>query len=694
MATSPLKRILIVEDEPDIQTIAQIALEAVGGFTVSICSSGSEALASAPTFKPDLILLDVMMPGMDGPTTLKALRAIPALVATPVMFMTAKVQTQEIARYKHLGALDVIPKPFDPMTLSATIKAIWNLYQAPAAETAQERMNNLRVSYAASLDEKIARVEAAWGKLEQGVWDGEAAHTLHRLAHNLAGSGTTFGFPAISERAHTLELLLKAITERASPPTVAEHARVAGALAALKQAHNQTDTQATTNLRSLAVASYTPAVISSSPLADERENRLIFLAMADPELGQDLGLQIGYFGYQVNTLVDLGGLLGCIRQTRPAALIIDSALLERDGAGALRMIRQSHETVPIIFISIRDDLETRLHAVRAGGAAYFTMPVGIGGLIDKLDALTQRHEPEPHRILVVDDETELATYYALTLQQAGMATEVITEPLDVMRALVEFMPDLILMDMYMPDCNGLELAAVIRQQEAYVGIPIVFLSTEADFNTQLKAMHIGGDDFLTKPIEPDQLISAITSRVRRSHVLRSFMVSDSLTGLLKHTILKERLEIEVARAQRQDLQLVFAMIDIDRFKSINDTYGHTTGDRVIKSLARLLQQRLRKTDIIGRYGGEEFGVILPDTDGAAAFRVLDELRSGFARIRQQSGGAAFYTTFSCGIAAFPNYTDAVRLNEAADCALYEAKRSGRNRVVLESNSYPRKLSSS
>lgn len=120
-----LQRILMVEDEPDIQEIAGMALEAVGGFEVKICSSGREALQQAPSFAPDLILLDVMMSEMDGPSTLEHLRRLPELAHTPVIFMTAKVQPHEVARYKELGALDVISKPFDPMTLSDNVRAIW-----------------------------------------------------------------------------------------------------------------------------------------------------------------------------------------------------------------------------------------------------------------------------------------------------------------------------------------------------------------------------------------------------------------------------------------------------------------------------------------------------------------------------------------------------------------------------------------
>jgi len=120
-----LVRVLYVEDEPDIQTVARLALEALGGFTVEICNSGTEALQRAPGFQPQLILLDVMMPGMDGPTTLGRLRELPQFAATPIIFMTAKVQPGEVAGYKELGAVDVIPKPFDPMALSNQVQLIW-----------------------------------------------------------------------------------------------------------------------------------------------------------------------------------------------------------------------------------------------------------------------------------------------------------------------------------------------------------------------------------------------------------------------------------------------------------------------------------------------------------------------------------------------------------------------------------------
>jgi CheY-like chemotaxis protein len=121
-----LRRILFVEDDLDIQKVAKLALEALGGFSVLTCDSGPRAVAAIAGFAPDLILLDVMMPGMDGPATLKALRQIPGAEAIPAIFMTARVQPTEIAGYRALGAVDVIAKPFDPMRLAETVRGIWS----------------------------------------------------------------------------------------------------------------------------------------------------------------------------------------------------------------------------------------------------------------------------------------------------------------------------------------------------------------------------------------------------------------------------------------------------------------------------------------------------------------------------------------------------------------------------------------
>ena len=161
------------------------------------------------------------------------------------------------------------------------------------------------------------------------------------------------------------------------------------------------------------------------------------------------------------------------------------------------------------------------------------------------------------------------------------------------------------------------------------------------------------------------------------------MVRDSLTGLINHTTFRGMLAQEVSRCKRQAGCLSLAMIDLDHFKKVNDTYGHSTGDSILKSLSRLLKQRLRNSDIIGRYGGEEFVVLLQDIEGNQAFSVMDEIREHFAEVEHHSvQDGPIFVTFSCGIATFPEFPNAKRLSDAADNAMYAAKAAGRNRIVI------------
>jgi diguanylate cyclase (GGDEF)-like protein len=236
--------------------------------------------------------------------------------------------------------------------------------------------------------------------------------------------------------------------------------------------------------------------------------------------------------------------------------------------------------------------------------------------------------------------------------------------------------------MYMPECSGTELAKVIRHNERYVSVPIIYLSAEDDLDKQLDAMSEGGDDFLTKPIKPRHLIATVRTRAARARSLKARMVRDSLTGLYNHTHTLQLLEDARLRARRDGQPLTFAMLDIDHFKKVNDTYGHPMGDRVIKSLALFLKQRLRKTDQIGRYGGEEFAVVLADTDAQAAYRVLDDIRRRFAEIHYPAQPQDLCCTFSCGIAELTEDMDIKALSKHADEALYLAKHGGRNRVEI------------
>jgi diguanylate cyclase (GGDEF)-like protein len=572
-----------------------------------------------------------------------------------------------------------------------------------------EKLQALRQSYIQQLSGKLEAIEQAWQAVCIQDSQQETLELFHRQVHSIAGSSATHGLTEVSEIAREIELLVQYALEQSSTLSPEQSLHIHSLLYKLRQVIFG-DTSMVKDaavppppvVSSPVLPEHPPPVVepvsptihdepqrwsvASRQLVKEQNNRLIFLVEDDEELAHDLSLQIGHFGYNVRIFANPEAIKQAMVSTQPAAIVMDVVFPEGQLAGVetIAAIQQSsYQHIPVLFMSARDDVAARLQAVRAGGLAYHTKPVNVPALIDKLDELTTETKPEPYRVLIVDDDPSVAEYYRVVLEQSEIICYVINNPMDVLHPLLDFQPDLILMDMYMPQCTGRELASVIRQQEAYVGIPIVFLSTETNIEKQLTAMHEGrGDDFLTKSIKADHFVSIVKNRAHRSRVLRDSMVRDSLTGLYNHTTTKEHLRREVAFARRRNASIAFAMIDLDKFKTVNDTYGHPTGDRVLKNLSRVLQQRLRKTDIIGRYGGEEFAVMLPDTDGQDAVRVLDSIREDFAQVRQRTENAEFHATFSCGIADYPSYTEATIINKAADEALYQAKRQGRNTVIL------------
>ena len=226
-----LQTILYVEDEPDIQRVVTLALEAVAGMRVIACSSGADAIVRSAEADIDLILLDVMMPNMDGPTTLARLRALPVFAHTPVVFMTAKAQPAEVAHFKALGAIDVIAKPFDPMTLATALKAIWARATATASpfETARPaapkspaeqrfaaRMVELTAQFQRELPLRLATLRQQWQALSETA-SAETLSALHNTVHNLAGAGSTFGYDELTRRARAFDRELKPLLGSPAP---------------------------------------------------------------------------------------------------------------------------------------------------------------------------------------------------------------------------------------------------------------------------------------------------------------------------------------------------------------------------------------------------------------------------------------------------------------------------------------------
>jgi diguanylate cyclase (GGDEF)-like protein len=538
----------------------------------------------------------------------------------------------------------------------------------------RERLEALSTKFAGELPDKLRELRAAVSQAQANPADMQKLDAARSIAHRLAGSGSTFGFRDVSAVARRLEEAIRALM---AGEAEARAENLGPLVAELEEAARKPQTSTKISLPD-------EATMEEIGPGETYGERMVLLWLEEESTADDLHNQLGFFGFPVRRIAETADIEAALDGEHQVIAILDVSLLgaDDDCRTVLPQLKESHSNrLSLIFVSETDNYDVRLAAVRHGGDAFFASPLEISQLIDTTESLATENEARPYHVLIVDDDPDQVSYLAMTLQKAGMLTAVATDPRNVFEILVEEKPELILMDMYMPGATGVELARLIRQQEAYVAIPIIFLSVETDPLKQFQAINQGGDDFISKPVDPIALVNAVRVRAERSRSMRFFMERDSLTGLLNHSNLREKLADELQRAERRGQSLCFAMIDIDNFKSVNDTYGHLTGDRVLKSLARLLQERLRRTDVIGRYGGEEFGIILFDTTGTDAARIMGEVRESFSRVRQQAGERDFYVTFSCGIARFPACRSVNELTEAADGALYEAKEAGRNLVV-------------
>jgi diguanylate cyclase (GGDEF)-like protein len=338
---------------------------------------------------------------------------------------------------------------------------------------------------------------------------------------------------------------------------------------------------------------------------------------------------------------------------------------------------------PVLFITSDTSLEARLVAARAGVSAVLARPLDVSELADWLNDLVGPHRETPLSILIVDDDEILAATYAAAIEDAGMGALVETNPSIALGRITATYPDLVLMDIHMPGLNGIELASIIRQSRRHLSLPIVFLSADRRPDRQLQARKLGGDDFICKPVDPKRLVSLVQMRADRAIRLRSIMERDSLTGLLNHGRFVDRIYHELERCQRSGNEVSLALIDLDHFKRVNDMYGHLCGDLVLRTLAQSLSGGLRRIDIIGRYGGEEFGILLLDTPPDAACVVVEKIRRRFSEIKFSEGDHVFSVTFSAGVSGSRRHLTPADIISAADELMYRAKADGRNQVLAD-----------
>lgn len=541
-----------------------------------------------------------------------------------------------------------------------------------AQKALDEKLEQLRREYERLLPRKLLKIDEAWRDLRNTPMEDSNLKLLYRLVHSLAGSGRTFGYSLLSEVARELEVLLLEAEEQGLPIAEALSAKVKDRLQALHKSVSHKDTHVeAVNLANLQM--------QQGPVGGHAR---LFLMSADPIFAQRMRAQLNYYDFDISLFTDANALLAaCNEDQGPAAVIWDIAGDAFGEAGAPK-VKIGERTVPSIVLIPRGPEAGRwLNAIKAGAAACFAKPLNMGRFIEKLHQIVCPPQEEAFRLFIVDDDTVLAGHIAAIMEKAGMVVHVQNDPEKALPALFRFRPDLVLMDLHMPQCSGLDLARVIRQHEQFVSTPIVYLSSETQVNKRLEALDLGADDFLIKPIPYRYLYFSLSSRMRRARELRRYIECDSLTGLANHTTLWQKLSLSLGKAANNELNLSFALLNIDHFHDINEDHGHAAGDRVLRSLALLLQRRIRSYGHVGRFGGEEFAIVIPNQSERAAFEIIEQIREDFSEIVHDLDLHAFHTTLSAGVASFPRFKSARQVSKAAKVALLTAKKTGRNKTI-------------
>jgi len=400
-----------------------------------------------------------------------------------------------------------------------------------------------------------------------------------------------------------------------------------------------------------------------------------WIALFDPEdrFGHDLVAPLTRAGFRPEVVDDPAS---AHRYEEPPKAVVFQVDVDR-AASQGEELAGLWPGAPTLALASGAGFADRLAAIRSGAKAVFPIPLDFGQLTAALGRWTRhRHSGNPYRVALVSGDPMVRTLLHKVLTSFGLQIVTVETAEGLLDPLRADPPDLALVDRYLPECDDLALA--ILADQAALSTPI--LSFSALGGDPIPFM--GGFQRLALPVGLDLLATEVEQAAVRARAAAALQARDRLTGLLNRDHVLELLESEVDRATRHQEPLALAILDLDRFKQINGLYGSAVGDQVMMALTNLLRVRMRRSDLVGHFGGGSFAVVLPDTDIETARRVMEGVRERFVDQPHHSGRGSFHASFSCGIAPFPQNPTPAALEEAAKGALVVAKQRGRDQVLI------------
>lgn len=551
----------------------------------------------------------------------------------------------------------------------------------------QPELNQL---FAERLPAKLKQLARSLDLLAQKNWEKENVETFAALVTRLEQSCVSFHHVEAEKAVKQVSALLEQVIKFEMPPTEADIRDVMEGLSELSQAEMPSPLASNAFVADDGDeedSETTEPEDESFDLTSMLRESVLYIYSEENSRIKTLGEQIGHFGFATQIFTDLDSLKAAMSDAAPAALAIYNAADTLDEA-TLTEIREAHKegskAPPVLVLSAVDELELRLQAVRTECYGFFPEPFQLSYIVERLEELNNFTPDIPYRLLIVEDSKAQAKLFAKTFSKAGIEVHLAHHPSELAQALIESEPELIIMDMMMPVCSGLELSHVIRQQEQYRHLPICFLSANNDAIEKLAVLTIAGEDFLPKSIRPEQLTEAILLRLKRARANAHRRISNNLTGLFNGATFLRHLNQEASRAQREKSSFVLALLNIDNLHAVNEEYGYGVGDHVIKSLANLLKQRLRLSDIVGHFNRSDFAIILTDCSIKNANKILSALSKDFASVAFNDGKSTFSLSFCYGLAKYVDNNIPALQNKAQNAlANAKAKRGEVERLVKQ-----------
>ncbi|HYF95702.1 MAG TPA: response regulator [Symbiobacteriaceae bacterium] len=633
--------------------------------------SGQEALLQLEAEPISLAVVNHQLSDMSGEQLLGHLRSSPSGQRVSLIYCLAEGPGGGLPRrlVSQFGVSRLMLHPLEIRELGEHIAHELGLPE-PAAVSPQRQplpapVMDVWARTKGRVIERVTRLQNACRVLGTGALDEQLRIQAEREAHKLAGSLGTFGFGVGSDLARRIEHLLQA----GLPVDAARGRRLAELADALAKELNR----------------YLPesAEESFEPGQDALQ---ILIVDDDRELCDRLAAEAGHWNAKAATEYSVAEARAAIARCRPSAVVLDLSFADREDTGLslLGELCEATPPIPTVVLTARGGLIDRVEVARLGGRCFLEKPVPPSQVMEAvMSVLSGQQRAKRAKVLAVDDDPEQLAVLRSLLAPEGLELVTLSDPLRFWETIENVAPDMLVLDVDMPHISGLELCRVIRNDPRWCTIPVLFLTASAGQSMIHRVFAAGADDFVGKPIVGPELVTRIQNRLERTKLLQRLADTDPLTGVGNRRQFNRSLQHFLKLAERHKQPVSLGILDLDHFKRVNDAFGHTVGDAVLRRLGELLLRKFRGEDVVARWGGEEFALGMY---GMARHHGVHRLAEVLEELRREEfltpEGQSFRVSFSGGIAQFPrDGTDLLTLTRAADRALYEAKSRGRGRVL-------------